>query len=288
MAAALNITDFSDYSGTDNLSCDILIIGGGPAGLAIAQGLEGSELDVLIVESGGIDETPEAEALNEVIAEPATWTKEQSRRRTKYHAAQAQFWDHDRQGYGVRCRALGGSTAAWAGKSAAFDKTDFSERDWVPNSGWPIELDDLTDALDRAAACLNLNVNCYDDRLWELLKRQPPLPCPNPNVLGSFFWQFARSRINPMDVMRAGDEFTHTPPRDCRVITGATVTELVTDETGNTVTGARVASLSGTRHKIEANTVVLAASAIENARILLNSRNHHPNGLGNEHDVVGR
>ena len=288
MADALNITDLSDYSDTDILSCDVLVIGSGPAGLTIAQGLEGSELDVLIVESGGLVETSQAESLNKVTAASTTWSEEQVRRRIDYHAAQAKFWDHDRQEYGVRCRAIGGSTAAWAGKSAAFDQIDFANRDWVPNSGWPIGLDDLTDALDRAAASLNLNVNCYDDRLWEFLKRRPPEPCPDPTVLGSFFWQFARSRINPMDVMRVGEEFVNAPPRDCRIITGTTVTELVTDETGNTITGALAASVSDTRHTIKASTVVLAASAIENARILLNSRKRHPKGLGNEHDVVGR
>ncbi len=284
----LKMSDLSNKSSVHKLSCDVLVIGGGPAGMAVAQGLDRSGLDVLILESGGLEETQQSEELNRVVVDPANWTDEQVRRRNEYHGAQAWHWGHDRQGYGVRCRVLGGSTAAWAGKSAAFGAIDFAERHWVPNSGWPIDINDLTEALDRAAVCLNLSANCYDDRLWELLQRPPPEPRPDPKVLGSFFWQFARSRINPMDVMRFGTEFTHEPPRDCRVITGATVTGIITDQTGKIVTGVEVSDSSSERHSVQASTVVLAASAIENARLLLNSRTHSPNGLGNEHDVVGR
>lgn len=288
MDGKLNMMDLSEVRSDVSLSCDVLIIGGGPAGLTVAKGLEGSGLDVLVLESGGLEETPEAESLNEVVADPETWTEAQIQRRKEYHASQARFWSHDIQEYGVSCRVLGGSTAAWAGKSAAFDEIDFVKRHWVPNSGWPISLSDLTDELHRAAISLNLSDNCYDDRLWDLMQRTPPEPRPDPNVLGSFFWQFARSRVDPLDVMRFGTEFTHAPPRGCRVKLGATAVEVLTDGTGKVVTGALVTNTSGARRVVEARTVVLAASAVENARLLLNSRTHHPNGLGNDHDVVGR
>lgn len=288
MDGKFDIIELSEVRNDVSLSCDVLIIGGGPAGLTVARGLDGSGLDVLLLESGGLEETSEAEALNEVVAHPETWTESQIQRRKEYHASQARFWSHEIQEYGVSCRVLGGSTAAWAGKSAAFDKIDFEKRHWVPNSGWPISLSDLTDELQRAAVSLNLSENCYDDRLWDLLQRSPPEPRPDPNVLGSFFWQFARSRINPLDVMRFGAEFTHAPPRNCRVKLGATAVEVLTDETGKVVTGALVTNTSGERRIVRARTVVLAASAVENARLLLNSRTHHSSGLGNEHDVVGR
>ncbi len=44
-----------------------------------------------------------------------------------------------------------------------------------------------------------------------------------------------------------------------------------------------------TSHEIRAKTVVIAAGAIETARLLLlSASSHHPNGLGNTHDHVGR
>src|SRR5690606_29643093 len=99
-----------------------------------------------------------------------------------------------------------------------FDEIDFAERPWVPGSGWPIKLDDLEHHLERAAKFLNLHLNCYDDRLWSAIGRPPPEPRPDPAVLGSFFWQFARSTLQPMDVMRLGSELLHRPPNGCRVI----------------------------------------------------------------------
>ncbi|MEZ5700998.1 MAG: FAD-dependent oxidoreductase [Burkholderiaceae bacterium] len=268
--------------------CDFLIIGGGPAGLTVARALAEAGRRTLVLESGGLEESVEAEALNEMVCDDAIWSPDQVDKRKRFHAPQMAMWSHDRQGYGLRCRALGGSTVAWAGKSAAFSDWDFAPRAWVPDSGWPVSAADLKPYLDKAAETLNLGPNCYDSRLWSQLSRPQPHPHPDPAVLGSFFWQFARSSINPIDVYRAGAEFLKAAPKGCRVLTGATVLELLTDESGARAVGAVVADAAGRRRRVEARTIVLAASAIENPRILLNSRSRHADGLGNERGIVGR
>ncbi|MEM8730583.1 MAG: GMC family oxidoreductase [Pseudomonadota bacterium] len=278
----------ADVTDEEDLSSDVLIIGGGPAGLTVARELAGSGRRVLIVESGGLAEDPEAETLNAVRTEAGNWSPAQEARRQQYHGDQTTLWRHDTQGYGVRCRLLGGSTQSWAGKSAAFDALDFAKRDWVPNSGWPISGADLGDALDRAAGALNLGPNCYDDALWALMHRDPPQPAPDRAILGSFFWQFARSTIAPMDVMQCGQEFLKSPPAQTRVVTGATVLELLCHPDGGQLRGVRVADAASRTREIAAQTVVLAASAIENARLLLASRATHANGIGNTRDQVGR
>ncbi|MEX5729693.1 choline dehydrogenase-like flavoprotein [Rhodovulum iodosum] len=285
----MNVEELAALADAGTLRCDVLVVGGGPAGLTVARALAGTRRDVLVLESGRLQEAPETEELNTVIGDPDAWTAEQLRRRETFHAPQARLWSNDRQAFGVRCRALGGSTAAWAGKSAAFDTIDFAARPWVPNSGWPVRRDEIELHLDRAASSLNLGVNCYDDGLWEVMHRRPPEPRPDPAVMGSFFWQFARSTIDPMDVMRVGAEFLANPPENCRVLTGATVLEVLTDPSGGRATGVAAGDMSGRRHIIEARAVVLAASAIENARLLLNSRSEaHPDGVGNRHGNVGR
>ncbi|MFN3209555.1 MAG: GMC oxidoreductase [Roseovarius sp.] len=267
---------------------DVLIIGGGAAGLTVAQGLAGTQRDVLILESGGLEETESAEALNAVDTVPGLWSESQVARRRDYHGAQTELWEHARQGFGVRCRVLGGSTEAWAGKSAAFDAVDFAARPWVADSGWPITNDDLEEPLERAARTLNLGPNCYDDALWALMNRNAPVPCPDRDVFGSYFWQFARSRIAPMEIMQLGHEFRESQPRNCRVVTGATVLEIMCEPGGLAVSGVRVADARGHERVIAARQVVLAASAIENARLLLNSRGDRGTGLGDGHGNVGR
>jgi choline dehydrogenase-like flavoprotein len=188
----------------------------------------------------------------------------------------------------VRLRGVGGSTRAWAGKSAAFDPIDFEERAWVPHSGWPFPKAELEPFIERAAERLGLGPNVYDDRLWDLIGRSPPTPAFDPDKLRSFFWQFARSPTDPMDVMRFGPELLRERAPNLRLLLDATATRILTDASGSRVEGAEVACLEGGRARIRARMVVLAASAIENARLLLASNDARPAGLGNDHDVVGR
>jgi choline dehydrogenase-like flavoprotein len=68
----------------------------------------------------------------------------------------------------------------------------------------------------------------------------------------------------------------------------ATVTELVCEEGSTRVREAVCKASDGTIVHVRARSFVLAAGAIENARLLLNSKSSTPQGLGNEHDQVGR
>ncbi len=75
-----------------------------------------------------------------------------------------------------------------------------------------------------------------------------------------------------------------------RFVTGATVTSLVWDEGAGRVAGAHYREKTrGARRRIEADTVILAASPVHNPAILLNSvSGRWPKGIGNDHDLVGR
>jgi len=72
------------------------------------------------------------------------------------------------------------------------------------------------------------------------------------------------------------------------LLVNAEVVELETDPTGRSITGVVVAR-NGDREVYEADIVVLSAGASNSAKILLASANeHHPNGLANGSDQVGR
>jgi len=77
----------------------------------------------------------------------------------------------------------------------------------------------------------------------------------------------------------------------CELVTGASVERVETDDHGD-VTGVSYVTFGpngAARERATANVVVVSAGAIESARLLLNSASPlHPNGLGNEHDHVGR
>ncbi len=74
------------------------------------------------------------------------------------------------------------------------------------------------------------------------------------------------------------------------VITDAMACEVVTDKTGGRAKGVKyVDKKNGERKVVHAKVVVLAASAMESCRLLLNSGNASaPNGLANSSGLVGR
>jgi choline dehydrogenase-like flavoprotein len=284
----MDIEDLSSFDRDTLFETDLVIIGGGPAGLTIAREFFGASIRVLVLESGLLEETPGHAALAEVESTGEPKTELQQRKRQMFHGASSALWSQDLQPYGVRCRALGGSTHAWAGKSAAFDSTDFMRRPWVPNSGWPIARERLDPYLDRAAEVLNLGPNCYDDKLWQLIGIKPPEPRLDGDGLHSFFWQFARSRIDHLDVMRFGREFVTFKANNVRVLLNATVRQIELSSDGQSFECLEISTIDGTRSKVRAKMAVIAASGIENPRLLLASNTVQSTGIGNGHDLVGR
>ena len=74
-----------------------------------------------------------------------------------------------------------------------------------------------------------------------------------------------------------------------QVIANAMARELVTDQTGRVTAVSYIDKTTGRETQVRCRTVVLAASACESARLLLNSKSpRHPHGLANASGVVGR
>ena|SRR3984957_12521617 len=135
----MKIENLGDFEAGTAFEADLVIVGGGPAGLTIAREFFNSPTRVLVLESGLLDETADHAVLAELESVGEPHTEAQTHKRVAFHGPSSSIWSHAQQPYGVRCRALGGSSHAWAGKSAAFDPIDFATRPWVPNTGWPIE-----------------------------------------------------------------------------------------------------------------------------------------------------
>jgi len=75
----------------------------------------------------------------------------------------------------------------------------------------------------------------------------------------------------------------------CEIRHQATVTRVLHNKSGTAVSGVEYAERDGNVHQVFADTVVLAAFAVQNARLLLASRSEkYPQGLANQKDMVGR
>jgi hypothetical protein len=68
----------------------------------------------------------------------------------------------------------------------------------------------------------------------------------------------------------------------------ANLLELLASADGSSVRYARIGSIDGRKGVVRARHYVLACGGVENARLLLLSNSTFPQGLGNEHDLVGR
>lgn len=253
------------------IEADLIIIGAGMAGIAIATEWANAGKTVAMLESGGREIDMEIQAL---YAGTGTMRAPGCEDRPiNEYLIQS------------RVRALGGSGNVWGGKCGPLDPSDFAERPWLSRSGWPMTRSDLQPFYDRACALLHIPAFHRDfDR--EPLADRPALP------IDENFFSSPReySRISGRTDREAFDrfrtDFANAP--NISVYLNANVASIRTDRRGRRVQGLDVACLNGSSHSARGRAYVLAAGGIENVRILLHSKDARANGLGNHSDWLGR
>jgi choline dehydrogenase-like flavoprotein len=258
------ILDIRPIPGDSPIEADLCIVGCGAAGIVLARELISSPYQVVVVESGGLRPERAVQDLysGDCIGEP-------------YYESLD----------GCRTRYFGGSTNCWAGMCTLLNEIDFERRSWVPGSGWPIGFGELMPYLRQAHQLLEPGPFLYDSRAWETMGIPPG--GFSPELFQCFVWHFTnRSEAG----IRFGRRFRRElrQASNVRVLLHANATELLTDASGRRVERLDVATLDGQKFQVKARAFVLACGGIENARILLASTSHSPNGLGNEQDLVGR
>jgi choline dehydrogenase-like flavoprotein len=180
-----------------------------------------------------------------------------------------------------RVRQFGGTSNVWTGKWKYLQPSDFEGRPWIPNSGWPIDFEDLLGHYRSAAKDYGFGDLEAEAKRAEIMALRARIATGGLKV-SSFYWEKSPTRT----AHRFGDEMRRS--QNLQVILGATVRELHLDESGQRVTRVTCHSLEGKELTVEAQSVVLAAGAFESARILLASNRQLPNGIGNQYDLVGR
>ncbi|BAV63197.1 MULTISPECIES: FAD-dependent oxidoreductase [Sphingobium] len=236
------------------------VVGAGAAGITLARKLLESGIDVVLLESGGIDFDPEIAALNEG------------------EITGLDYYDLEN----ARLRFFGGSTAIWGGRCAELDPIDFAKRSWVEHSGWPVSWAQMQPYYRQAREILGLRPR--HPVASDLIAAGIAMPDFNPDRIRSLLWTFDEIH-GRFSFDNCRDLRDH--PR-CRIVTQATVQEVVAAPSARTIDHLDVRSLSGNRITVRARHYVLATGGIENARLLLASRSIMPMGLGNGHDWVGR
>lgn len=219
-----------------------------------------------------------------------------------------------------RGRMLGGRTNHWGRISLRFGPHDFrgKSRDGLGDD-WPISYDDVAPYYDRVDDLIGVFgsreglVNHPDGKF------QPP---PTPRCYELLVKQASDrlkitcipSRLSVLTQPKPGRQACHycgQCNRGCQVkanfsspdvliapalatgrltlLTNAMVREVTVGKDGLATGVAYVDKATGEDREVRARVVVLAASALESSRLLLNSKSSHfPQGLANSSGVVGR
>ena len=245
---------------------DVCIIGSGPVGLTLCAEL--AELTktgkrICVLESGGEKKTPDASSLNDVENDGEVVIKR-----------------------GSRERILGGTSTVWSGLSAPLDEIDMSSRPFLSyTSTWPVSYKELASCYTRAEQYGFPPIDIYSGKGLEAAKKANELTIQSAPVVEKIF-------AEPLSSVNFAKNLEHLfshPGID--VFCNATVTRLVSkkDEGGlSRVTEVQVQSPNKKTRTVSAHVFILATGGIETSRLLLLSLDTCQQGLGNEHDQVGR
>jgi choline dehydrogenase-like flavoprotein len=252
---------FRDGQGVEtgtSLHFDVAIVGGGMAGITLAERLRGDGRRVCLIEGGGYDPELRHQRLNQGlnVGRP--------------------YFGLDR----CRFRVFGGASIRWGGWCRPIEPSDLDARDWIPRSGWPISYEQLAPHIPEAAAVVEIAPSFALSDWKDLLPPVPDLGAPEfePVIMQHSAEIDFGERARP--AFTAGEDLT--------VLLNANVTELTLAPGTNRLERVEIATVSGNRFSVHADTFVLAAGGVENPRLLLASRRERPAGLGNESDFVGR
>jgi choline dehydrogenase-like flavoprotein len=256
------LLDTTDFPDGEELRADIVIVGAGAAGIAMALQLADSARSVLLLESGGLEGEPQTQSLYAgVVADE------------RMHSQPDRY----------RQRRLGGTTTIWGGRCMPFDPIDFEVRDYVPNSGWPISYADLEPFYIPANALCEAGAFAYTT--------EAVFGTALPVVEGFTSADFSTHHLERFSCpTNFAGRYLHKlkSSPNVRVVLHANLTRIVLDENGTRATHLSLRTLNGHGLTVRGGRYVLATGGLETARILLANRERHATGIGNSHDLVGR
>ena len=249
------------------IDADLVIVGGGMAGIALARQFAGTSTKVAVIESGGRDMDMTVQDLyrgSAAMRAPGNPDRPMN--------------DYMHQS---RARMLGGSGNIWGGKCVPLDPSDFAPRSWVPRSGWPVTRAELQPFYDRA--CRLLEIPLFDrdyDQPQEA--GRPPLTIDGARDFFSAprYFSPVSGSADPKRFNAFRTSFAVAP--NITVYLHSNVVEIRRPKGSAGVKELALRCLDGPRHIARGRTYVLATGGIENTRLLLAS------GFDSSHPMLGR
>ena len=308
---------------------DVCIVGSGAGGGMAAYVLTQAGADVIMLEAGGMWDLAKDSAMLEWPYESprrGASTKDhpfgefdgciggwdiEGEPYTRAAGTQFDWW---------RARMLGGRTNHWGRISLRFGPDDFQRRNLDGlGDNWPITYADVApyyDRVDRLVGVFGSKEGLHNHpdsiflppptpRCWELMVKQAAdrlritcIPSRLSILTESIHGRAACHHCGQCNRgCKTNSNFSSTgvliPPAmatgKLTLVTNAMAREVTTDARGLATGVSYVNKLTGADEHVNARVVVLAASACESARLLLNSRSSRfSHGLANSSGVVGK
>ncbi len=259
----MSMADANLFEDGASIEADVCVVGAGAVGITIARELGEAGVRVVLLESGGLSPDEETQTLYDL-------------RSAGYPI---------RENFMSRARYYGGSCNLWAGRNMLLEPLDAEARPWVEASGWPIPHAEIAGRYARAAAALRLPpIDRFDERTY-----RPRMSADEKAIFGSGPLRPAISlwAVKPMRFGPAGEKKLRASA-NVRVLLRASAVRIRLNADGSGVEAIEALTLGRKKLEVRARAFALACGGIENARLLLVSRDKHANGIGNRHDRVGR
>ena len=164
-----------------------------------------------------------------------------------------------------------------------FDPIDFEKRDYIAESGWPINYQDVAQYYPEASKLCeigepNFTINNAQENA--------------PNIIKGF----SSDIISTQSIEKFSCPTNFAQRYGHRLESNANVTVILHSnctaieltEDGKSVSYLQVKTLKNTSFKVSAKKFIIAMGGLETPRLLLASCSVNKAGVGNEHDVVGR
>lgn len=229
---------------------DVCIIGGGPAGIALALRLAGYGRRVVLVEGGGHEYSLRSQALYQCASSGLN----------AYVDA-------------TRLRFLGGTSNHWTGRCRPFEASDFSMPPPGDLPGWPIAFSEIERYLPEAMGILDLPV-------------ASDFKAINADLPGGDF-EADRFLLSPPTRFAQKYDQALRDTEGLDVFINCNCVDLDFDRGTGRIAAVVVSDYDLRREKLKARHYILASGAIENARQLLNSESLLAAGIISQTGIAG-
>lgn len=308
---------------------DVCIVGSGAGGGMAAKVLTEGGLNVLLLEAGPTYDSASGDMFKWNYSSPRRGATPGNKHNFGEFDAAWGGWEVEGEPYTVaegtkfnwfRSRMLGGRTNHWGRISLRFGPRDFKHYSYDGlGDDWPITYEDVKPFYDKVdkligvfgtaetmdnepngfflpppkprthellmkKACDHLNVKMIPSRMSMLTRplgdRAPCHYCSQCNRGCAVYANFSSPPVLIRPALKTGR---------LELITGAMVREVLTNGQGEAMGVSYVSTNDLVEYEVKSKIVILAASACESARLLLNSKSSlFPNGLANSSGVIGK